>query len=156
MNLLENKNLRLGLLGLALIAVGAGIGRFSKPTEIVTKIQEKEVIKYLDKKQEKKDVKVIKRKITKKDGEVIEEETTEDKSSSSQEVSSSSSKKSTKETKVTNNIGLTLSALVLSRDLSVNDYEYGIAVSKRVFSNIALGVIATERKALGLTLGLEF
>jgi hypothetical protein len=156
MDLLKNKNIRLGLAGLILIGLGIGIGRFSKPTSIVTKIQEKEVIKYVDKKQEKKDVKVTKKKTIKKDGEIIEEETIEDRSSTNEEVVVSSDKETKKETQVKNDIGLRLSALVLARDLTVNEYEFGIAVSKRIFGNVSLGVIATEKKAVGLTVGLDF
>jgi len=155
MNLVDNKKL-LALLGLVLIAIGVGVGRFSKPTEVITKIEEKEVIKYVEKKQENKDVKTTKKKTIKKDGEVIEEETTEDRSKTSTDIASSSEKESKKEQKIINDSGIRLSALILARDLSVNEYEFGFAFSKRVLSNISVGIIATEKKALGLTLGLDF
>ena len=151
-----NKNIKLGLVGILLIGLGTGIGWFSKPTKVVTKIEEKEVIKIVEKKQEKKDVKVTKKKTVKKDGEVVEEEIIEDRSRTDTEITGSSEKEVKKEEEIVNNRGLTLSALVLARDLSVNEYEYGFAVSKRIFSNIAVGVIATEKRAVGLTLGLEF
>jgi hypothetical protein len=151
-----NKNVKLGLVGILLIGLGTGIGWFSKPTKVVTKIEEKEVIKIVEKKQENKDVKITKKKTIKKDGEVVEEEVIEDRSRTDTQVSSSSEREVKKEQEVVNNKGLTLSALVLARDLSVSEYEYGFAVSKRIFSNISVGVIATEKRALGLTLGLEF
>jgi hypothetical protein len=151
-----SKNIKFIWIGVALVSIGVGIGRFSQPTKVITKVEEKEVIKYVEKKQENKDVKVTKKKTTKKDGEVIEEEITEDRSRTNTEVSGVSQKETKKEKEVVNNRGLTLSALVLARDLSVSEYEYGIAVSKRIFSNISMGIIATEKKALGLTVGLEF
>lgn len=153
MRLLKYKGFGIGIL---LIGLGVGIGWFSKPTKTVTKIEVKEVIKVVERKQESKDVKISKKKTTKKDGEVVEETTIEDKSKTDTKIDASSEKETKKEKHVVNSKGLTLSALVLSRDLSVNEYEYGIAVSKRVLGNISVGIIATEKRALGLTLGLEF
>jgi hypothetical protein len=151
-----SKNIKFIWFGIALISIGVGIGRFSKPTKIITKVEKKEVIKYVEKKQENKNVRITKKKTIKKDGEVIEEEVTEDKSETNTEISATSKKESKKEEKTINNAGITLSALVLARDLSVNEYEFGVGFSKRVFSNISLGIIATEKRAVGLTIGLDF
>jgi hypothetical protein len=153
MKLLKYKGFAIGAL---LIGLGIGIGWFSKPTKTVTKTEIKEVVKVVETKQENKDVKVTKKKTTKKDGEVIEETTIEDKSRTDTKVDASSEKETKKERLVTNNKGLTLSALVLARDSSISEYEYGIAVSKRILGNISVGIVATEKRALGLTLGLEF
>jgi putative Mn2+ efflux pump MntP len=155
MNYIREK-IRIIIAGLVLVCVGFGIGFFSKPTKVTTKTEIKEVVKYVEKKQERKNVKTTKKKIIKKDGEVVEEEVTEDKSETDTELSSSSKKESKKEEKKINNSGITLSALILARDLSVDEYEFGVAFSKRVFSNISMGIIATEKKAVGLTIGLEF
>jgi hypothetical protein len=150
------KKIRIIIAGFVLVCVGFGIGFFSKPTKVTTKTEIREVIKYVEKKQENKNVTITKKKTIKKDGEIIEEEITEDKSQTNTEVYSSSEKKSKKEKKIVNNAGITFSALILARDLSVNEYEFGVAFSKRIFSNISMGVIATEKKAVGLTIGLEF
>ena len=156
MSFFESKKVKVGLIGLTLIGVGIGIGRFSKPTSTITKVQEKEVIRYVEKKQENKNVKITKKKIIKKDGDIIEEEITEDRSSTNEEIVASSQKETKKETKVINNLGLRLSALVLAKDLALNEYEFGVAISKRVFSNISVGIVATEKRAMGLTVGLDF
>jgi hypothetical protein len=154
--MIKDTRVRFGLIGVCILAIGVGIGRFSKPTEVVTEIKEKEVIRYVENKDEKKNVKIIKKKITNVDGSSTEIETIEDTSSSHSHVSLS--KDTQKEFKQTtkNNIGLTISALVLARDLTVNEHEYGVSVSKRIFSNISVGAIVTEKRAVGLTIGLEF
>lgn len=154
--MLRDKRVRYGIAGLILIGLGIGIGRFSKPAEVITEIKEKEVIKYVEKKDEKKNVRVIKKKVTSPDGSVTEIEVMEDNSSSHSHVSNTSYKESDIKQTVKNTSGLTLSALVLARDMNVNEFEYGIAVSKRVFSNVSVGVIVTEKRAVGLTVGLEF
>ena len=153
MRLLKYRGFGIGIL---LVALGVGIGWFSKPTKTITKTEVKEVVKVVKSKQENKDVKITKKKTTKKDGEVVEETTIEDKSKTDTKVDASSKKEAKEERRTINNKGLTLSALVLARDLSVNEYEYGIAVSKRVLGNISIGIVATEKRAVGLTLGLEF
>ena len=153
MRLLKYKGFGIGIL---LVALGVGVGWFSKPTKTITKTEVKEVVKVVKSKQENKDVKITKKKTTKKDGEVVEETTIEDKSKTDTKVDASSKKETKEERRTINNKGLTLSALVLARDLSVNEYEYGIAVSKRVLGNISIGIVATEKRAVGLTLGLEF
>jgi hypothetical protein len=154
--MIKNKKIKLGLVALILVSLGIGIGRFSKPAEVITEIKEKEVIKYVEKRDEKKNVKIVKKKITNTDGSTIEVETLEDNSSSHSHISNTSTKESEYKQKVKNTSGLTLSALVLARDVSVQEYEFGIAVSKRVFSNVAVGVIVTEKRAVGVTVGLEF
>lgn len=155
MDYLRSK-IKILITGFLLICIGFGIGFFSKPTKTTVKTEIREVVKYVEKKQENKNVRITKKKTIKKDGEIIEEEVTEDKSETNTEISAKSEKESKKEEKIINNAGITLSALVLARDLSVNEYEFGIAFSKRVFSNISLGVIATEKRAVGLTIGLDF
>lgn len=153
MKFLKNKSFGVGVL---LVGLGIGIGWFSKPAKTITKTEIKEVVKVVKTKQENKDVKITKKKTTKKDGEVVEETTIEDKSKTDTKVDASSKKEIKDERQTINSKGLTLSALILARDLSVNEYEYGIAVSKRIVGNISVGIIATEKRVVGLTLGLEF
>jgi hypothetical protein len=154
--MLENNKIKLSLVCVGILALGVGIGRFSKPSEVVTEIKEKEVIKYVESKEEKKNIKTTKKKVVNADGSSIETETTEDNSSTSSTVSSSSTRESEFKQKTKNTTGLTLSTLVLARDLNVNEFEYGVAVSKRVLGNVSVGVVVTDKRAVGLTVGLEF
>lgn len=151
-----NNRLKLGLIGVVILAVGIGVGRFSKPAEVVTEIKEKEVITYVEKKEEKKDVKITRTKTINKDGSSVETEVVEDKSNSSSNVAVASSREANLNQKTKNTAGLRLSALVLAKDLSVNEFEYGISASKRVIGNISVGVIVTERRTVGLSVGLDF
>ena len=156
MNLLENKNVRLSLAGLLILAIGSGIGWFSKPTSVVTEIKEKEVIKYVETKKEKKNVVTTTKKRTNVDGSIDEESKTEDKSVTDTNVNASSVKEKNTKTVVTNQLGLSLNLLAFSRELSLRDPEFGLLVTKRVLGNISLGIMATTDKSAGVSIGLQF
>jgi hypothetical protein len=71
-----NTKLKLGLIGLLLLGLGFGIGKFSNPAKVVTKTEFKEIIKIVEVKKEQKNLVVVTKKTTKKDGTIIEESKT--------------------------------------------------------------------------------
>lgn len=154
--MLKSKKTRYVLIGLAALAISFSAGRFSKPAEVVTEYKEKEVIVYKESKSEKKNVTTTKRKTVSPDGTVTEEESTTDRSTTDTSSEGSSTVEVASKTKTTGTSGIKVDALVLAKDPNLNEYEFGIAVSKRVLGNISLGVIATEKRQIGLTVGLEF
>lgn len=154
--MLKDARLKYGLIGLAALAIAFGAGRLSKPSKVVTEYKDKEVIVYKETKEEKKDVKITRRRTTEPGGKVTEEEVIEDRTSTETESTASSSREVNSKSQITNTAGLTLSALVLAKDSNLNEYEFGIAVSKRIIGNISIGAIATEKRQIGLTVGIEF
>lgn len=154
--LIQNKYFKLSAGGLILLALGAGIGYFAKPSKVVTKFQEKEVIKYVENKKENKDIVTVIKKITQKDGTVIEESRTEDKTKVETDKSFLSQKEIKQQSIVINDLGLSVHALVLSNLSTLSDREYGVYIKKRVFSNISVGVMATDKQTVGLSVGMDF
>jgi hypothetical protein len=152
----KNEKIRYTLIGLAALAISFSIGRFSKPAEVVTEYKTKEIIVYKERKSEKKNVTTTKRKTVNPDGSITEEESTTDRSVTDTSSEGSSVKEVANKTTTTRTSGVKVDFLVLAKDTSLNEYEFGIAVSKRVLGNISLGVIATEQRQVGLTVGLEF
>jgi len=148
---MENKKVIIG--ALVLIALSFGAGYFATPNKI--KIETKEVIKTVTVKEEAKVKIVYKTKIVRVDGTVEETESSREESNTREKTDTSIVKESSKTT--TKDIGLTLSALAIvdSSDIK-GDREYGIHVTKRVFSNITVGAMATTDKKLGISLGLTF
>lgn len=135
--------------GLVLLALVFEAGRFTKPAEI--KIQTKEVVKTV--KEEAKTKIVYKEKIVYKDGTVIERET--DTEHSNTKESNESTKQASSETK--RDVGLTLSALAIVDSSNIKGHQdYGIHVTKRVFSNVVVGGFASTDKKIGVSVGLEF
>jgi hypothetical protein len=139
-----------------ILAIGAGIGYFSKPAKVVTKIKEKEVIRYVEKKKENKDIIVTEIKTVDKDGNVRVETTVQDRSRTESSSDSSSSRQSSSSKTVSNKLDLSIHVVSLFRDISMQDVEYGIYVRKRVIGNISFGVLGTENKTFGLSIGMDF
>lgn len=138
---------------LVLIVLSFGTGYFATPTKV--KVETKEVVKTVVEKEESKTKIVYKEKIVYKDGTVVEREGSKEESESRESSSSESTKTSSKES--TKDTGLTLSALaIVDTTKSAADREYGIHVTKRVFSNIVVGGFASTDKKIGLSLGLTF
>ena len=154
--MIKDKRVKFALLGVIAFAISFMAGRFSKPAEIIAEYKDKEVIVYKEKKEERKNVTTTKRKVTSPDSTTTEEETTTDRSITDTSSEGSSSRETSSKTTTTRTSGLHISALVLAQDAKINEYEFGIAVSKRVLGNISIGVIATEKSQIGLTVGLEF
>jgi len=136
--------------------VGFGSGYFAKPTSVVTKIEEVEVIRYVENKKENKDISTVVKRITKKDGTIVETITTKDKTKSDSNTKLDSSKKYSSETVVKNDIGLSVHLLALTRFNDLTYREYGVYVKKRLFSNISVGAVVTDKKTIGLSVGLDF
>ena len=135
--------------GLVLLALVFEAGRFTKPAEI--KIETKEVVKTV--KEEAKSKVVYKERIVYKDGTVVEKET--DSEHSNTKENSESTKQASSETK--RDVGLTLSALAIVDSSDIKGHQdYGIHVTKRVFSNVVVGAMATTDKKIGVSLGLTF
>lgn len=138
---------------IALVAIGFGIGYFTKPTKIETRTVE--VVKQQEAKQQDTAKIVYREKIVYKDGTVKEVEKTED-TSSTKESSLKESNKSS-ENLVKNDVGLNLSALAIADVNNITGQrEYGLHVSKRVFSNITVGAMATTDKKVGVSVGFQF
>ena len=156
MNLLQNKYFRLSVLAFVCACLGAGVGYFAKPTKIITKIEEKEVIKYIENKKENKDVVVVTKKTTNKDGSIVEESRTEDKTKIETDKTFTSNKETKHESITINDIGLSVHALTMANIEDINNRQYGVFIKKRIFSNISIGGLVTDKKTLGLSIGLDF
>lgn len=144
---MENKKI-IGI-GVLILAIGYGIGYFTKPTKVETVTVEKVKIE----KQAAETKIVYKTKVITKDGTVTETETSKTDSKTSENVDSS---KST-ETVVKNDVGLNLAALAIvdSNNLS-GQREYAITASKRVIGNFTVNGIVTTDKKVGVGIGLQF
>lgn len=123
---------KLAALVLALL-IGLAIGRFSAPEKVVTK--EIEVIK--------RDIKIVERKVTRPDGTIEETKETIDKSN---ETSKS-------DTFVYNRPDWLVQASVQT---DFNKPIYGLAVSRRIFGGLSVGVSLNSRLEPGVVVGLEF
>lgn len=135
----------------ALILLGLTFeaGRFSKPAKTVTVT--KEVVKTVAEAATQKIV--YKEHIVYKDGTVKDIEKTDDSTSTKTATVSDKSSKNV----VTNSSGLTLSALAIVDSSSITGHrDYGIHVTKRVFSNVVVGAMATTDKKIGVSIGLTF
>lgn len=148
---MENKKVIIG--ALVLTALSFGTGYFATPNKI--KIETKEVIKTVTVKEEAKVKIVYKTKIVRVDGTVEETENTREESNTKETADTSSVKESSKVT--TKDTGLTLSLLAIQDIKNLSDKrEYGLHVTKRVFSNITAGAMVTTDKKVGFSLGLAF
>jgi len=141
------------LIGLTAIGLSFGVGRFSKPA--VVKIETVEVIKTQVVKEAAKEKIVTVEKIVYKDGTVKETTKTEDREDTKESSNTESTKVANSETIRDAGISLNMLAIVDATNIQGNR-EYGVFVSKRVFSNVSVGVMATTDKKLGLSLGLSF
>lgn len=157
-----NQYVKYGLIGLLLLGLGVGIGRFSKPAEVktVTKTEVKEVVKIVEVKQENKNVVIKTKKITNTDGSIVEESITEDKSITKTDTKLDSTKEASSEssTLTKRDSGLTISALALTTDIKDinNNMEYGVLIKKRIISNVSATIGATHKGTFLLAAGLDF
>jgi len=141
------------LIGLTAIGLSFGVGRFSKPA--VVKIETVEVVKTVTVKEAAKEKIVTVEKIVYKDGTVKETTKTEDREDTKESSNTESTKVANSET--IRDAGISLNALAIVDATNIQgNREYGVFVSKRVFSNVSVGVMATSDKKLGLSLGLSF
>lgn len=133
----------------AILAIGYGIGYYSKPTKIETVTVEKVKIE----KQAAETKIVYREKVTKPDGTVteIEKSQTDTKTSENTQLESS-------RTSITkNDLGLNLGALAVfdSNNLSSNR-EYAITANKRVLGNFSVNAMVTTDKKVGVGIGISF
>lgn len=151
------KYLKYGLIGALLLGLGYGIGKYSTPAKVVTKTEYKEIIKEVEVKKEAKNVVVYTRKTTKKDGTIIEESKTKDKSISYQDRTSESKKEIASSNVTTRDLGLSVHGIVMQNvDDNDRDREFGVFVKKRVIGNISVGGLVTDKKTIGLSIGMDF
>jgi hypothetical protein len=156
MNILENKYVRIGLLSLVLLGVGYGAGKFSNPAKVITKTEIKEVVKVVESKQQKKDVNKKIVVITRPDGTKESTTTIEDKTVTDSNKTIDVSKESKSETITTRDLGLSVQALALAKFNDINNREYGVLIKKRIISNISGSILVTDKKTIGLAVGLDF
>ena len=152
-----NKYLKYGLVGILLLALGFGVGKYSNPAKVETVTKVEEVIKYVEVKQENKNVVLKTKKTTNVDGSIVEETIMEDKSITKTDTKIDSEKKSESETITTRDIGLNLGLLVVKDINKLSDKtEYGLVIKKRVFSAVTINGLITSDKKIGVGLGWDF
>lgn len=152
-----NDKRKYALVGVVILAIGVGIGRFSKPAKVITKTEIKEVVKHIEKKDEQKNVVIYTKKITQKDGTVIEESKTEDKGTVLIYSEIESKKEVTSSSITIRDIGLSVHALAIQNiDRGTDSREYGFLVKKRLVGNISAGILATNKKTFGVSIGMDF
>lgn len=160
-----NKYLKYGLIGIIILTLGVGIGRFSKPAEVkvVTKTDIKEVIKIVEVKQENKNIVVKTKKTTNKDGTIVEESIVEDKTSIKTDTNIDSSKQiSFQQSTITKrDRGLTVQALAITTDISDinNNIQYGGLLKFRVIGNSSMTILGATNgkdKTIGVAAGWDF
>jgi hypothetical protein len=141
------KYAKIGLIGLILLALGYGLGRYIQPAKIETKIEQ--VVKEVE--VVKKDIVVKERIIKQKDGTEITERTTEDRSTETTDKKSESSSSTVVTNKKPDWRINALGALNKDRDIT-----YGLQVERRILGNISAGVYGMTDKTIGLSVGMEF
>jgi hypothetical protein len=152
-----NAYLKYGLIGAFLLVLGYGVGKFSNPAKVVTKTEYKEIIKEVEVKKEQKNIVVYTKKTIKKDGTIIEEKKEEDKSTTYQDTKKESRKELASSNITIRDIGLSVHAVALQNlEHSDREREYGVFVKKRVFGNISVGGLVTDKKTIGLSVGMDF
>lgn len=152
-----NTKIKYGLIGLLLLGIGFGVGKFAAPAKVITKTEFKEKIKVVEVIKEQKNVVVTTKKTTKKDGTIIEESKTEDKTVTFQDTKKESKTETSASTITTRDIGLSVHAMVMQDlDNIERKREYGIFVKKRVIGNISVGGLVTDQKTVGLSVGMDF
>lgn len=143
-----NKTTKIALSVLA-IAVIFAAGRFSKPTKIETKVVTKtETVKV-----EGKTRVVYRDRVISPDGTITEKEVEREDTNTREESSSVASSEKT----VTNDVGLTISALTYFPVSKPNsEPEYAVVASKRLLGALNGTVMATSDKKLGIGIGWSF
>lgn len=143
--------------GVLLLALGFGVGKFSNPAKVITKVETKEVIKFVEVKQENKNVVITTKKTTQKDGTIVEESKTEDKTVTKVDTKIDSKKETESETITVRDIGLNIGLLAIKDISHFNDKtEYAFVAKKRIFSSVTLNGLITTDKKIGLGLGWDF
>lgn len=150
-----------GLAIAALLALTFEAGRYSKPAkvEVVTKEVIKEVIKQDTTKDINKNKVVVIHKTIHPDGSVTTDTTITDRGTIDSHTTTDIAKEAikTSSTTTTRDSGLTIEALALFKVCNLNcPPDYGVAVSKRVFGNLRVGVLGTTQKQIGVSVGLDF
>jgi len=141
------------LIGLSVLGLTFYAGRFSKPA--VVKIETVEVVKTVTVKEAAKEKIVTIIKTVYKDGTTTETTKTEDREATKETSDTESTKVANSET--IRDVGLTLSALAIVDATNIQGHrDYGINVSKRVFSNVSIDALVTTDKKIGLGIGLSF
>lgn len=157
------------LIVIATLLVGVGVGRYSLPakivTEVETKIAEKEVIKWKEKrvteKQNDKSVVIIETRLP--DGTVRIEKHILDKGTVKIDSNKAgeSSKDSTTDTKSSTTVEYSKRAWHLAALVSpsltgpVPSLSYGLLVERRILGPFYLGAFGLTNKTVGFSLGME-
>lgn len=152
-----NQYVKYGLIGLLLLALGFGVGKYSNPAKVQTVTEIKEVVKIVEVKQENKNVVLKTKKTTHVDGTIVEESVMEDKSVTKTDTKVDSLKESKSETIITRDIGLNLGLLAIKDINKLSDKtEYAFTIKKRVFSAVTINGLVTTDKKIGVGLGWDF
>lgn len=142
-------NTKKALISIAVLAIVFTAGRFSKPTKVETKVVTKtETVKV-----EGKTRIVYRDRVISPDGTIREKEVEREDTNTREESSSVASSEKT----ITNDVGLTLSALAVVgvKDIS-GEREYAIVASKRLIGALNISVMATSDRKIGAGLGWSF
>jgi hypothetical protein len=152
-----NNYVKYGLIGILLLALGFGVGKYSNPAKIQTVTEIKEVVKVVEVKQENKNVVLKTKKTTHIDGTIVEESVMEDKSITKTDTQIDSKKESNTETITTRDIGLNLGLLAIRDINKLSDKtEYALVIKKRVFSAVTINGMISSDKKIGVGLGWDF
>lgn len=156
-----NKPVIIGSGALIALLLSFGAGYYATPSKIKVDVQykDKEVIKTVTVKEAATTRVVYKDRIVYPDGTIKETEKDIESSNTKESDVTETTKETQKNTEsvTTKDTGLTLSglAIVNTNDLT-SHREYGLHVTKRVFSNITVGGLVTSDKKVGVSLGLSF
>jgi regulatory protein YycI of two-component signal transduction system YycFG len=143
------KNKTIIIVAILILAIGYGIGYFTKPTEVKTVTVEKVKIE----KQAAETKIVYREKITKPDGTVIEKEQSKTDTVTSENTQSEKSSESV----IKNDLGLNLGLLAVAEVNNLaGNREYAVTVSKRVIGNFSVNALATTDKKIGVGIGISF
>lgn len=145
-------NKRNVIIGAVALLLAFGAGYYATPTKVKTEFKQGET-KTVTVKQDVVKI-VYKERVTNPDGTIIERETTKEQTNT--DARSDETKTTESSTVTEKDTGLVLSALAISDINNLNEREYGVHVTKRVFSNINVGVLATTDKKIGVSVGVSF
>lgn len=152
-----NKYVKYGIIGLLLVAIGFGAGKYSKPAEVKQKAEIHQEVQQIEKKLENKNLVIKTKKTTNVDGSIVEESITEDKSITKTDSELNSKTDIKTETITIRDIGLNLGVLAIKDINKLSDKtEYAFVVKKRIFSAVTINGLVTTDKKIGLGLGWDF
>lgn len=135
------------IVGLLLLVVGYGTGRYLQPAKI--QIKKEEVIKEVE--VIKKDIRIVEREITRPDGTKEKERITEDKSQES-----TKKEKDTKESTLIANKKPDWRVNGLAALNNDRNIVYGLQVERRILGPISVGAFGLTDTTVGLSVGIEF